>query len=800
MISRRRPEIPAMPLRTFRWPLLALLCISSSRLSAQTPEFGRHITPILYQLGCSAGACHGAFAGKGGLRLALFAGNNETDHLNLRGSFGRRIDPHRPEQSLLLLKPTGAIEHGGGVRLAKDSWQYRLLRDWIAGGAKFDAANETRVLSIRVEPASITLASAKPQSLKVLAKLSTGVEEDVTKFTKFESLDADIAAVDVAGIVTGKRAGDVAVLAHYAGQVGFATMLVPGPATAWKGPAEQPRDKVDGLLLQRLQALNIVPSPVCDDLNFLRRAYLDVIGQLPTPDEIRAFETDQSPDKRAQLVDRLLRHPLHAAIWAGKLCDMVGADDRFLGEGVYQFHDWFRNKLEANTPWDRLAYGVLCSTAADDRAPVQILADQKREAEERKKLKEELAKNKDYKPKLPEGKQPWQVGYAERGTLDVFYNNLIHQQTIPDKGRIIDSRKVALRVAHGFLGVRLECAQCHKHPNDRWSQADFLRFATIFAHVHYGADPVMKAQKVNLAGVHAAEKPVETFDDPDTQLPLTAHLLGGAAIDVKPGVDPRKVLWNWLTSPDNPYFARAIVNRVWAHYLGRGFIEPADAQAAANPPSHPEVLDELVREFIATKYDLRQLHRRVLMTLAYQRDWRTNATNARDERNYSHRALRRLTAEQALDAIAQVTGTPLKFPKRFATPRDGVKAAELALSRVGGDDGYVLQIFGRPIRVQNCDCERSGAASLSQTLYLFNDEKLLAKIGDPKGHLKQLVDATADDAKLLEELYLLTLTRRPTVAEAERTYKHLREAASRWEGWQDVMWSLLNRHDFVINR
>jgi hypothetical protein len=475
------------------------------------------------------------------------------------------------------------------------------------------------------------------------------------------------------------------------------------------------------------------------------------------------------------------------------MCDMTGADDRFLADGVYQFHDWFRNKLEANTPWDKIAYGVICATAADDRDAAQILADQKKAAEDAKKLKELKAKG----GKLPaeEGKKPWQTGYATRTTLDVFQNNLIHRS---EKG-MIDSKKVALRVATTFLGVRLECAQCHKHPNDRWSQADFFGFAMNFAHVHFTADPKLKAQKVNLAGVHVEEKPVEQMVDPETQEPLSARILGGGVIDVKGDVDPRKELWKWMVQKDNLYFARAIVNRVWAFYLGRGFIEPADSQAAANPPTHPEVLDELTRDFIAHQFDLRHLHRRILNSLAYQRDWRTNATNAKDERNFSHRLLRRLTAEQAVDAIAQATGTPVKFTKRFGTPRENIKAAELALSRMGGDDAYVLQIFGRPLRVQNCDCERSGAASLSQTLYLFNDEKLLGKIHDPKGRLKTLVDKIADDRKLLEELYLWTLTRFPTDAEIERSQKHLRQAASRLEGYQDVLWSLVNRHDFVVN-
>ena len=449
--------------------LLAMVCLLglSTAARAQEPQFGRQITPILYQLGCSAGSCHGSFSGKGGFRLSLFAGNNDADYQNIRGAFGRRLDAQRPEKSLLLLKPTGQIEHGGGVRLKKDGWQYALLKKWIEAGAAYHPDREPRILAVRVDPAVFTLAR-EPQALRVLAKLSTGADEDVTRFSKFESLDPGVAEVDAEGRVTARRSGDVAVLAHYAGQVGFGTALVPGPPVTVKAPTEPLTDSVDRLLQDRLGKLNMVPSALCADVEFVRRVYLDTIGQLPTSDEVRAFLTDNAADKRVKLIDRLLEHPLHAALWAGQLCDMVGADDRFLADGVYSFHDWFRNKLEQNTSWDKVAYGVICATAADGRSAAEVLADQKRQAEAIKKQKE----TKDAKPPL--NPRPWQAGYGTRHTLDVFYSSLIHVQEIPGKPHIVDSRKIALRVAHTFLGVRLECAQCHKHPSDRWSQEDFL--------------------------------------------------------------------------------------------------------------------------------------------------------------------------------------------------------------------------------------------------------------------------------------------------------------------------------------
>lgn len=778
---------------------LGLLCATAPVIAEEPPSLARHISPMLYQLGCSAGTCHGSFSGKGGFRLALFAGNTALDHANLRGGFGRRVDSVYPEQSLLLRKPSGTVEHGGGVRFTRGSWQYDLLLSWIRAGAPHDPDDAVKVVGLRVEPRNLVLGVDQSSApLRAFATLSDGRDEDVTKFTRFESLDPSQAEVVDNGVVKGGRPGNVSILGHYAGHVGFATALIPrSDAVRLEMPRETYPDRVDALLVDRLKKLNIVPSPRCDDGDFLRRVYLDVIGQLPTPDEVRGFVADKDPDKRVKVIDRLLEHPLHAAQWAGKMCEMIGADDRFLADGVYQFHDWFRLRFERNTPWDEVARGVLVATTSDGRTPDEIMAAQKTEQEERKKMKEQ---GKQYKAPIPEGKQPWQHGYATRKSLDVFYSNLINTNNIEGKGRIVDGRRIALRASHTFLGVQLECAQCHKHPHDRWSQADFLSFAAVFAHVGIGSDPHLKAKKVSLSGVWPSDKPVEDFLDPETRSPLPPRIPGGPELKPSAEGDVRADLWQWMSARDNPFFATAMVNRVWEHYLGRGFVTPVDAQAAANPPSHPEVMKELADAFISSKFDLRKLERRVLNTLAYQRDWRSNPTNAKDDRNFSRRILRRLTAEQAVDALAQITGTPLKFAKRFASIRPADKAVEVASSRVGGDDAYIFQIFGRPLRVQNCDCERSSAASLSQTLYLFNDEKFIAKIHDEKGRLHSLLKSQNDDAKVIDELYLWTLGRAPSAEERSRSLVYLKEVAHRVEGFQDLLWALLNRHEFVINR
>jgi hypothetical protein len=709
--------------------LLAVAVALPAAVRAETPLFGRQVAPLLYKLGCSAGPCHGAFGGKGNFRLSLFAADPAADYRNIRGGgFGRRLNFQQPGESLLLLKPTGAVIHGGGVPLRRGGPDYALLRAWIEAGAPYDPEAEGQVLSLRVEPAAFALDDQTPaQPLRVLARLSGGTEEDVTRWARFESLDDQVADVSRDGLVRRVHPGDTPVLAHYAGQIAFTTALVPAALPAGVAfPEESLPDKVDQLLAAKWRRLHLVPAPRCDDSTFLRRAYLDVTGSLPLPEQTRKFLADPDPNKRARLIDELLDHPLHSAVWALKLLDLVGADDRF-GAPVYAWYDQLRGKLQKNEPWDRIA------------SPEYIAG-----------------------LKFNQGNDGMQT---------------------------LDARKVALQVAYAYLGLHLECAQCHKHPHDRWSQNDFFSFAAAFAYTDAKASP---------------GKPVELFHDAATGQPLAPRVLGGPAIELKPGVNPRQEVFRWIVAPDNPYFARAMVNRVWAHYFGRGLFDPVDAQAAARPPAHPEVLDELARDFVEHHYDLRHLHRRVLNTAAYQRGWQTNAGNARDERNFSHHALRLLQAEQVVDAINQVTGAPLKVTPPYAKLPAGrvmARAVELPPSRLSPtDDGYVLQIFGRPLRTQASDYERGNAPSQSQVLYLYNSKQLHDKIADDKGRLRKLVDEVKDDRQLVEELYLLTLTRPPAPAEVERALANLRAAPSRREGYQEILWSLLNHKEFLVNR
>lgn len=821
----------AHSLRNFLWLACfgaGLLLLANTALAAkaevatvsESVDFGRHVVPLLYKLGCSSGSCHGSFSGKGGLRLSLFASEPDIDYANLHGAFGRRLNRLSADESLLLRKPSqNGVPHGGGLRLKPDSAEYQVLKNWIAAGARYDSQQAVTVVDVRVEPATVTipLTGQEPHQVKVMAQLSDGSQQDVTWYCTFESRDPAIAEIGTDGTVSPKLVGDVAVLAHYAGKIAYTVVEVPGPEVPESAfPTESLSDPIDKALAGKLRRLNIVPSPACSDEEFVRRIYLDVTSTLPSPEDVRLFVNDPSPDKRHRLIDQLLEHPFHHALWATRLTDMMGADNRYLDP--VPFHDWFRNKLEQNMPWDQVIYGVLCGTAADERPVEEIAADLERIAEERrlkkeaeKKAKEE-AKDKAEKeeeaeplPLDPDAPKPWQAGYGARNTLDAIYTGSKFTQQIRDENNknlktIIDSKLVALQLSHAFLGLQLTCAQCHKHPYDRWSQRDFYGFAAVFSYMQRGVDPILAEQKVRLNGVYVGSEPAETFPDPESGEPLNPRTLGGDSIAMAAGVDPRRAVWEWMVREENPYFARAMVNRVWAHYMGRGLYEPVDSQSAANPPSHPEVLHDLVEQFRESGYNLRELHRRILHLAAYQRSWRTNDSNARDEKNYSHRLLRRMTAEQLVDSVCQVTGTQPDLTKVYYTGeiREGARLIEIPLSRFRGADWHALLVFGKPRREQACDCERGTDPSLAQAMYLYNDESLWKKITAEDGRLAQLVNDLADDEKLIGELYLWTLSRQPSADELAQTQDYVASAPDRLSGYQDVLWSLLNRQDFLV--
>lgn len=818
------PPSPKTPLRMAkllsrlsRFPILAcgLALVLWSAAPAATvqagdvPSFAHEIVPTFYKLGCNAGECHGSFSGKGNFRLSLFAADAAADYAMIHDAFDRRIDRQRPAESLLLKKPTMRMPHGGGLKLKPESAEYALLLRWLEAGAPTDHTTAPRVTKVEVDPPTLEVpVGTKSSPLRVTAHFADGTKRDVTKFVRLESLDASLAEVDGTAIST-RRPGDTYILAHFTGQIGYANVLAPVAEKPKSFPMEVLADSVDRRIVDKLRRLNIVPADLCNDNDFIRRASLDVLGRLPTPDEVRTFTAEKSADKRPKLIDSMLADPMHAGVWAQKFCDAMGADNRTMyDESVYRIYDWMRNRFERNVPWDQVVRGALTGHVADNRTIEQLEKEHARiqkarqEADAARKAAEKEGKKYEAPKRHLEG-APWHSELANRNTLEDFaYNLKFRVQAGPRKGQM-DARPLSQHVATAFLGVRLECAECHKHPHDRWSQQDFFSFTAAFAYLKRGVSPEMTAKKLHfINGVFVSDKPEEEFLDPKTGEVLPPKALGGAAIAVKPGVDPREEVWKWMVQPDNPYFAKAIVNRVWAHYMGRGLVEPVDALSEANPASHPEIMDELVAEFRRSGYDLRKLHRRILNTRAYQRDWLTNTSNSDDERNYSHRVLRRMPAEFVLDALADVTGTPLKLDVTiYGGPGDDrtvERAMDMPLSRPRGDDSYVLKIFDKPLRTQSCDCERSSGPNLSQALFLYNDTALTKKIADPEGALAKLLKKIPDDSQLLDELYLLTFARLPDEAERKRSAEHLKLAADRTTGFEDLFWSLLNRREFLI--
>jgi hypothetical protein len=690
-------------------------------------NFENDVIPLFSRHGCNSAGCHGKAEGQNGFKLSVFGFDPAADYAALvKEGRGRRVFPAAPDASLLLAKVSGGVPHGGGVRVPRTGPDYETLRDWIAAGVPFGRPEDPKVTAVRVEPAESRLAMRGTQQLRVIARYSDGREADVTAHARFQSNNDGLASVSATGLVSaGEVPGEAAVMASYRDAVDVFRAVVPRAGRIEKWPDLPENNFIDGLVYRKLRKLNVLPSELCDDADYLRRAYLDVIGTLPTPDEARRFLGDQRADKRARLVDELLGRPEYADYWALKWADLLRIDRQALGhKRAYNYYKWVRDGLAENKPFDRFAREIVTAEG-------------------------------------PLG----EVGPAS------FYK------------AVAKPGEAAGTLSQVFLGVRIACAECHHHPFDRWGQADYYGMTAFFAPVAVRGGP---RDEVLLASGPAEAK------NPRTGETSFAHALA-APPKQPPKGDCRPALADWMTAADNPWFARNLANRMWAHFVGRGLVDPVDDVRATNPPTNPELLDALARSFVESKYDVKQLIRTLTASRAYQRSSKPNATNERDEQNASRALFKRIDAEVLLDMVCQTTGVPEKFGGVPA----GSRAVQLWDSQVRH---YFLKLFGRPVRASACECERVHEPGVAQVLHFLNSPEIHAKLANDGGRIAKLVKEKADDVALAEELYLAFYSRYPTEKEKSVAAEYLKKNADkRREAAEDLAWSLMNSLEFVFN-
>lgn len=706
------------------------------------PSLRYEVLPIFTRLGCNAGTCHGTPTGKNGFRLSLRGFDPVADWQSLVREYGgRRVNLGEPSQSLLLRKATAEVPHEGGRRLQRESREYHVLSSWIAAGCPDDHPQTPRLRGIVMTPESATIeAPATAQQVRITAEFSDGTRRDVTEFGRFSVTDENLARVSPNGRVERERPGEVTVIAEYAGRMACSTLLFREPRPDYRETEHAERNLVDRHVFARLKRLQIEPSPVCGDAEFLRRVCLDVTGRLPTPEEVRGFLADSDPAKRERLIETLLNSAEFAEWWALKWTDRLGGNNRFTGKfGAYKYHAWIRAAMAENWPEDRFVRELLTAGG-------------------------------------PSYEQP----------SASFWRRL----RVGGIGKEVDPLMAAEEISQLFLGVRIQCARCHNHPGENWTQDDFYGLAAFFAQVRFKDGPYVN---------HVYDKEDTVFLQPDgvvrdprTGQPAVPRLLGQPPLIADRLGDLRVPLAEWLASPDNPWFARNSVNRLWYHVFGRGLIDPVDDLRQTNPASHPELLDELAGEFVRSGFDRRALLRLLLNSTTYQLSSATTPTNADDDRYFSHARVRLLQAEQLLDAISSATEIGESFPDM----PPGTRAIQLP------DGEYkhpFLEAFGRPARALACECERETSTNLSQALQLVSGPVIAAKVRHDQGRAARLASSDLSPDDIVAELFLATLSRPPRSDELAVLRRTIGPAGSeRRAAVEDALWVLLNHREFLF--
>jgi hypothetical protein len=728
--------------------LMLLAGVAATAPAADTPvSFDSDVMAVLSRSGCNAGACHGNFNGRGGFRLSLRGDDPAADLATLtRGQFGRRADPLNPSESLILKKATGQVPHEGGIRFSAASREYAVLRGWLAGGAVSDAPDAPKPVKLSVNGQShVLIEPADRVTIAASATFSDGSIRDVTPLLSYELTNVGIAAVKPTGEVIREQLGETVVIARYLNlQLPIRVAFLPNrPAT---DPSKfAVNNGIDRLVNADLARLRMTPSELSPDSVFLRRVYLDACGITPSAAEVRAFLSDGAADKRVKVIDALLARPEFAAHWAQKWADVLRNEEKSLDrKGVQVFHRWIKGWIAEDKPLAEFAREIV----------------------------------------------------AGRG------NTYVHPPANFYRA-VRDPYLRAESVAQVFLGLRVSCAKCHNHPFDIWTQDDYHRFAGVFARIDYRVlandrkDNLDKHEFVGEQVVFAKNTGELAHPRGGNAMP---KILGGPALSTESG-DRLGALADWIAAPENPFFARAQVNRIWAHLLGRGLVEPLDDFKIANPPSNPDLLDHLADNFRRSGFRLKPLVKAILESRTYQLASTPNATNAGDESHFSHAIVRPLEAEQLLDAVTAALETTVKFPGYPA----GVRAGELAAPPQSGRrtdtaGSRFLKVFGKPDRLLTCECERSRDPGMLQAFQLLTGELLHAHLKESDNRLGRLLAAKVPDAKILDELYLASLARLPTQSERKALLVHLSGGEDRRAAWEDVAWGLLNSKEFQLRR
>lgn len=701
--------------------------------SPRAISFTNEIEPVFTKLGCNSGGCHGKSGGQNGFRLSLLAYQPDADYdYVVKEARGRRVFPAAPAQSLLVRKATGRLPHGGGKRITPDDDNHRLLVDWIRQGMPY-GAEDPKIVQIEINPDQRVMVPHSTQRLRVTATYSDGRSEDVTRQVQFQTNDEAIATVDEsAKVTTHDQNGEAAIMARYQGQVAVFRATVPTGKTLPGSTDFAVVNEVDRLTTKKWADLGLAPSRKTTDTEFIRRVYVDLCGKFPPAEEVKAFVGSAERDKRTKLVDRLLDGQDYASSMAMKWGAVLQNKRDGRGDyapGTHAMSLWLKEAFHDDMPYDEFVRAILsASGTAVDNPPV--------------------------------------VWYRQVRSAEQNVDN----------------------VSQLFLGTRIQCAQCHHHPFEKWGQDDYYKFASFFSRIGrkpYGAmESGEPEEAIFVARSGIAKHPITGED-------LKPAGLGGPALDIPAGDDPRQKLVDWMTDPKNPYFSKALVNRLWGHFFGRGIVDPVDDMRVTNPPSNPELLDWLAKDFVGHGYSIKHCIRTILSSSTYQLASEPNDINKDDRQNFARYYPKRLPAEVLLDAIDSVTltRTDFSFPAEM-------RAVDLPDENVGS---YFLDIFGRPARQSSCECERTGDANLSQALHLLNSQEIQAKVGADNGRASKLAADARPIADKVRDLYLVFFARQPTEDELKTAAGYVESKEDKRAAFQNLIWALINTKEFQFN-